>query len=117
MIEFYHYPGCSTCRKAGKWLENRGHQLKARDITLAPPSKDWLRRQLRLSGKKIADLLNKNGEQYRLLKLKDQVKAMTEDQVLELLSKNGKLIKRPLAAGPNKATIGFREEEFKKVWG
>jgi arsenate reductase len=116
MLEFYQYPKCSTCRSAQKWLENHRKELKSTDITLAPPGKAQLKRILKLSGKKITDLLNKSGEQYRLLNMKEKVKTLTEDQILELLSKNGRLIKRPLVLEGEKATIGFKEEEFGKTW-
>jgi len=116
MAKFYHYPNCSTCRNAQKWLDAHHQKLEATDITLSPPSKNELKRILRLSGKKIMDLLNKSGEQYRLLNMKEKVKTMTEDQILELLSKNGKLIKRPLVTEGEKATVGFKEEEFNKIW-
>ncbi|HTC21170.1 MAG TPA: Spx/MgsR family RNA polymerase-binding regulatory protein [bacterium] len=116
MLEFYQYPKCSTCRTAQKWLEKHRQELKSTDITLAPPGKNELKRILKLSGKKITDLLNKSGEQYRLLNMKEKVKTMTEDQIFELLAKNGRLIKRPLVIGSEKATIGFKEEEFGKTW-
>ncbi len=116
MLEFYQYPKCSTCRNAQKWLEKYHKDLKSTDITLSPPGKTELKKILNLSGKKITDLLNKSGEQYRLLNMKEKVKTMTEDQLLELLSKNGRLIKRPLLVEGEKATIGFKEEEFNKTW-
>lgn len=116
MLRFFHYPNCSTCRNARKWLEGRGKSLEETDITLNPPAKSELKKILALSGRKITDLLNKSGEQYRLLNMKEKIKTMTEDQVLELLSKNGRLIKRPLLTDGHKATIGFKEEEFAKTW-
>jgi arsenate reductase len=116
MLKFYQYPKCSTCRNAQKWLEKSGQKLDSVDITLTPPSKTDLKRYLALSGKKITDLLNKSGEQYRLLNMKEKIKNLTEDQILEMLSKNGRLIKRPLTIGPTKATIGFKEDEFKAAW-
>ncbi len=116
MLKFYQYPKCSTCRNAQKWLEKSGQKLDSVDITLNPPSKTDLKKYLALSDKKITDLLNKSGEQYRLLNMKEKVKNLTEDQLLEMLSKNGRLIKRPLTIGPAKATIGFKEEEFKAIW-
>lgn len=116
MLDFYQYPKCSTCRNAQKWLEKRSRGLKSTDITLAPPSKVELKKILKLSGKKVMDLLNKSGEQYRLLNMKEKVKSLTEDQILDLLSKNGRLIKRPLLTDGHKATIGFKEEEFAKTW-
>jgi arsenate reductase len=114
--KFYHYPKCSTCRNAQKWLEKQGQELKAVDITLDPPSKEQLHQVLKNSGKKITDLLNKSGEQYRLLNMKEKVKSLSEDQLLDMLAKNGRLIKRPLVFEGNKATIGFKEDEFKKTW-
>jgi arsenate reductase len=116
MPKFYHYPNCSTCRNAQKWLQNHKVELDAVDVTLQPPSKNQLKKVLKTSGKAVTDLLNKSGEQYRALNMKDKVKTMTEDQILELLSKNGRLIKRPLVFDSANATIGFKEDEFKKTW-
>ena len=48
--------------------------------------------------------------------MKEKIKTLSEDQLLDLLSKNGRLIKRPLVFEYAKATIGFKEEEFKKTW-
>ncbi len=116
MPKFYHYPNCSTCRKAQKWLENKGQKLDSVDITLHPPEVSELKKVLELSGREITSLLNTSGEQYRLLNLKTKIKNMTEAEILLLLSKNGKLIKRPLVIGSNKTTIGFKENEFEKTW-
>jgi len=116
MPNFYHYAQCSTCRKAQKWLETHGNKLKAVDITTHPPSKEQLRKILKSSGRKITDLLNTSGVQYRELSMKEKVKTLSEDQLLEMLSKNGRLIKRPLVFEGDKATIGFKEEEFGKTW-
>lgn len=116
MPKFYHYPKCSTCRKAEKWLRAHRNELEAVDITLDPPSKAQLRKILKDSGKKPTDLLNTSGEQYRLLNMKEKTRTMTEDQLLETLSKNGRLIKRPLVFEGDKATVGFKEAEFQRTW-
>lgn len=116
MPKFYHYNNCSTCRKAGKWLESHDQKLEVMDIILNPPSKEQLKKVLKASGKPIFSLLNTSGEQYRLLNMKEKIKTLTDEQLLNLLSKNGRLIKRPLVFDDHKATIGFKEEEFKKTW-
>ena len=41
---------------------------------------------------------------------------MTEAQALDLLSGNGKLVKRPIAVDGDQLTVGFDENEYKKVW-
>lgn len=116
MPKFYHYPNCSICRKAQKWLEGHDQKLEIVDITLLPPSTKELKKALTLSGRKITDLLNTSGVQYRQLNLKAKIKNMTDDEILHLLSKNGKLIKRPLVLDAKKATVGFKEDEFQKTW-
>jgi arsenate reductase (glutaredoxin) len=40
--------------------------------------------------------------------MKEKVKTLSEDQILDLLAKNGRLIKRPLVFDETKATIGFK---------
>ena len=41
---------------------------------------------------------------------------MNEKAALELLSKNGKLIKRPLVVDDNHLTCGFKEEVYEQTW-
>ena len=41
---------------------------------------------------------------------------MTEAQEIELLSSNGRLVKRPIAVDGNQITIGFDENEYKDIW-
>jgi arsenate reductase len=49
--------------------------------------------------------------------VKAKIKNITEEDILQLFSKNGKLIKRPLVLGAQKATVGFKEKEFAETWG
>jgi arsenate reductase len=41
---------------------------------------------------------------------------MTESQAIELLSSNGRLVKRPIAVDGNRITVGFDEIEYKEIW-
>jgi arsenate reductase len=52
---------------------------------------------------------------YREMDMKNKIDNMSEKELLELLSKNGKLVKRPLLINKDKFAIGFKEEVFKKV--
>lgn len=116
MIEFYGYKKCSTCRKAEAFLEKKKLKFKFIDITEKPPTKTLLKKVLKLTGEPIRKLLNTSGIQYRELGLKDKVPSMKEEDILDLLSKNGKLVKRPIAYDGKKASIGFKEDVYKEVW-
>ena len=61
-------------------------------------------------------LFNTSGEQYKKLRIKDKIRTMTEIQALDLLSGNGRLVKRPIAVDGNRITVGFDENEYKKAW-
>ncbi len=51
------------------------------------------------------------------MKLKDKLPAMSEEDKIELLASNGRLIKRPVITDGSKVTVGFKEAELEQVWG
>jgi len=116
VLKFYGYNKCDTCRKAKRWLESKKLDLEDIDITVAPPSLAELKTIYEKSKRPLKDFLNKSGEQYRALNMKEKVKTLSEEELLKLLSQNGRLLKRPLAFNGKMATVGFNEEEFRKVW-
>lgn len=60
-------------------------------------------------------MFNTSGEQYRLLKIKEQLPTLTDPEILNLLEINGRLIKRPLLTDGKRATVGFNEDIFTNV--
>jgi arsenate reductase len=95
-------------------LENKKVKFELIDITETPPTKQILKAAIKAKGMK--KLFNTSGVQYRELKIKDKIKTMTENQAVDLLASNGRLVKRPIAVDKNKITVGFDIEEYKKVW-
>ena len=73
MTIVFHYPGCTTCKKALKWLREQGFEAKLVDITLAPPSPAQLRKVLKLSGVPLAKLFNTSGQVYRQENYKEKL--------------------------------------------
>jgi len=116
MLKFFGYSKCDTCRKAKAWLLKRGQELQEVDITTEPPSLADLQSYLKKSGKPLAAFLNRSGVQYRALNMKEKVKTLSEGEILKLLAKEGRLIKRPIVSDGKKVTVGFDEKEFKENW-
>lgn len=116
-LRFYEYKACSTCQKASKFLDREGVEYQRLPIVDQPPTLAELQRMLgfvRESGGDFKSLFNTSGVMYRELGIAAQLKAgMTEKEALELLAKNGKLIKRPFLLGPDFGLVGFREEAWK----
>ena len=62
----------------------------------------------------VRKLFNTSGVLYRELKIKDKLPKMTDAQAIDLLAKNGKLIKRPFfLTKKGKGAVGFKEEDWK----
>lgn len=115
-MEFYWYPNCSTCKKAKKWLDENGIEYNEIHIVENPPSKEKLRTMVEKSELPISKFFNTSGKKYRELNMKEKVKQGNPEELLELLSADGMLIKRPLAFNGEKTTVGFKEAEFEKNW-
>ena len=67
-----------------------------------------------VSGYELKKFFNTSGVKYRELGLKDVLKTASEDEMLDLLASDGKLIKRPLVIDDKNVLIGFKESEYKE---
>ena len=112
-IKLYGYPKCSTCRKAEKFLQQRGHTFQSVDITVQPPTKAELAAMLEHAEGKLQSIFNTSGQMYREMNLKDELPKLSVDAAVELLSRHGKLIKRPfLVIDGRPAAVGFNESKW-----
>jgi len=112
----WQYPKCSTCRKALKWLHERGVEVETPDITKTPPSASKLRELLKRSGLPVARFFNTSGESYRAGGFKEKLKTMSEAEALAALASDGKLIKRPLVDTGTAVLVGFDEDAYKATF-
>ncbi|MER2090384.1 MAG: arsenate reductase family protein [Sporosarcina sp.] len=113
---YYGYPKCGTCRKAKKWLETNNLDFQEVNIAEAPPSEEELGKMIAASDLELKKFFNVSGMKYRELNLKEKLPTMTDNEKISLLASDGMLIKRPIVFGGGKVTVGFKEEEFSKVW-
>jgi arsenate reductase (glutaredoxin) len=112
-LKLYSYGACGTCRKALAWLRQQGLAVEPIDITLQPPSLAELRLALEQLGRKR--LFNTSGQSYRALG-SAAVKAMDDEQALEALAADGRLIKRPLLiTGNGRVLTGFQPQEWQAL--
>lgn len=112
---FLEYPKCSTCKKAKTWLENNNIDFEDRDIVVNNPNKEELTLWYKKSGFELKKFFNTSGILYREMGLKDKLKDMSEEEMIELLSTNGMLIKRPLIVTEDSIILGFKEENYEKL--
>jgi arsenate reductase (glutaredoxin) len=107
------YSGCSTCKKALKWLDQKKLKADVRPIVDEPPTKAELKDWIAKSGKPVKKWLNTSGLSYRALG-KAKVDAASDDTLIDWLSKDGKLVKRPVLVDGDTVLVGFAEDEWAK---
>ena len=111
---FLCYPKCTTCQKAGKWLEEKGVSFTRRDIKMENPTGEELKTWWQRSGLLLRKFFNTSGLQYKALGLKDRLPTMTEEEQIALLATDGMLVKRPLLVGEDFVLVGFRPAEWEE---
>lgn len=109
---FIHYPKCTTCQKAKKWLDGNGITYTERHIVENNPSYEELKEWHAKSGLPLKKLFNTSGLMYKEMQLKDKLPAMSEDEQLKLLASNGMLVKRPLVMDGETVLVGFKEAQW-----
>lgn len=113
-IRVYAYSGCDTCRKAVRFLIENGvaHELIA--IREQPPTKAELKRVLAATGGELRKLFNTSGQDYRALGLGAKLPELSEAEALDLLAKNGNLVKRPFVVTATGGWVGFQADAWKQ---
>lgn len=117
MLKIYAYSGCSTCKGALKFLQEREvpHQILA--IRETPPTKAELKKMLAVYDGDLRRLFNTSGQDYRSLGLGPKLAAMSIDEALGLLAANGNLVKRPFVVSKDGGWVGFKPEEWERFVG
>ena len=112
MLKFICYPKCTTCQKAKKWLDDNGIEYELRDIKTDNPTLDELTLWHEKSGIQLRKFFNTSGLLYKSMELKDKLPGMSEEEMLQLLSTDGMLVKRPLLIGEEFVLVGFKEADW-----
>lgn len=113
MLNFICYPKCTTCQKAKKWLDDHNIAYELRDIKQDRPTLAELTAWYQKSRLPLKRFFNTSGLLYKSLDLKNKLPHMTEQEMLNLLSTDGMLVKRPLLISEDFVLVGFKETEWR----
>ena len=114
-VTFYEYAACDTCRKAKKWLDARKLPYESVPIVLRPPSLGELETWVTRSKLPPDKWFNTSGQSYRALLArigKEGFSKLDRREKLQLLSRDGKMIKRPVLVSEDRVLVGFDEEAY-----
>ena len=91
--------------------------FEERPIVEQNPTYEELKKWYEMSGLPLRKFFNTSGLLYKEMQLKDKLPEMSEEEQLQLLATNGKLVKRPLVVGDGFVLVGFKEEEWMEKLG
>ena len=116
-MKVYIYEKCGTCRKALKWLDERGIEYQTVSIRETPPSKTVLKKMLKAKDGQRKKLFNTSSKDYREPEVKDRLPSLSTDEAIALLASRGNLVKRPFVLSDDVALVGFKEDEWEAALG
>src|SRR5690606_29347672 len=103
-VTIYHNPRCSKSRQALALIEAQGVTPEVVLYLDNPPDAATLKALLKKLGMTARELLRKNEDDYRLLKLADE--SLDEDMLIGAMILHPKLIERPIVVKGRQAVLG-----------
>jgi arsenate reductase len=114
MTTIYGIPNCDTMKKARTWLDAHKVAHDFHDYKKLAIDKARLEGWVKLVGWEV--LLNRSGTTFK--KLPDSDKAgLTEKKAIALMLAQPSMIKRPVLAAKGKLTVGFKPDEYARLFG
>jgi len=100
-IEIWHNSRCSKSRAALNYLQEKNCDFTIKEYLKENPTKDELETILKKLNKKPSEVIRKKEALFKELNLKDA----SEEELLEAMVQNPKLIERPIVIYKDRAVI------------
>jgi len=113
-VTIYGIRNCDTMKKARAWLDARGIAYAFHDYKTAGIERRVLDGWVREAGWET--LLNRAGTTFRRLPEKDR-SGLTASRAIALMVAEPSMIKRPVLAAQGRLHVGFRPEQYEKIFG
>lgn len=113
-IVFYTYPSCTSCRKAKDWLAEQGISYEERHLYKNPPSVDELMAIIKKTNNGTEEILSTRSQFYKDLDV--DVEDLKVSELLELLAKEPKLLKRPILTDGDNIVIGYNKNALEQYF-
>jgi arsenate reductase len=113
MATMYGIKNCDTMKKARTWLDSHKVAYGFYDYKASGIDKPTLEGWVKKVGWEV--LLNRAGTTFKKLPDADK-EGITEKKAIALMLAQPSMIKRPVLEAKDKLTVGFKPEEYKKLF-
>ena len=112
-VKIYHNPRCSKSRQTLEILNRKNLDIDIVEYLKSPLDINEISNLLKKLGYTARDLLRKGEDVYKNENLSDR--SLTEDFLIDMMSKNPILIERPIVVSNGKAVIGRPPEKVLEI--
>jgi arsenate reductase len=112
-VTVYGIKNCDTMKKARTWLDGHKVAYSFHDYKASGIDKPTLEGWARKVGWEV--LLNRAGTTFKKLPDADK-EGITEKKAIALMLAQPSMIKRPVLEAKGKLTVGFKPEEYRKLF-
>ena len=111
MVTLFLSPSCTSCRKARAWLNRHDVVFQEHNIMTSPLSRDELLKILSYTENGTEDIISTRSKVFQ--KLDIDVDELSVSELINLISKNPSLLRRPIIMDNKRLQIGFNEDEIR----
>ncbi|MFS5719156.1 Spx/MgsR family RNA polymerase-binding regulatory protein [Streptococcus agalactiae] len=111
MITLFLSPSCTSCRKARAWLSKHEVAFEEHNIITSPLNKEELLQILSFTENGTEDIISTRSKVFQ--KLAIDVDELPTSSLMELISENPSLLRRPIILDKKRMQIGFNEDEIR----
>lgn len=109
MITLFLSPSCTSCRKARAWLNEHDVKFQEHNIITSPLSREELMSILAFTENGTEDIISTRSKVFQKL----DVDELSVSNLIDLISKNPGLLRRPIILDNKRMQIGFNEDEIR----
>ena len=111
--KIYHNPRCSKSRQTLQLLHDKNIDAEVIEYLKTPPDEKTLREILKQLGLTPRQLMRTKEDLYKELNLADE--SLSDDQLIQAMLNNPKLIERPIVVKDGKMAIGRPPENVLSI--
>lgn len=111
-FKLFHNPRCRKSREALELLQKKKVDFEVVEYLETPPSSSELKNILKKLEVQAEAIIRKTED---IFKLKFKNKSLSNEEWIRVLSKNPKLIERPILIGDKKAVVGRPPEKILEI--
>lgn len=110
MVIIYTSPGCASCRKAKRWLQDNQIVFIEKNIFSNLLQESEIKYLLSRCENGTVDIISTRSKAFQLLK--KSIEDFSLHELIDLIQKNPSILKRPILLSEKTMVIGYDDDEI-----